>query len=757
MIGNKITFWQLLGNQNITIPTIQRDYVYGAGTEKTEEVLNNMLETLYTALESSNEETLDFVYGSESAAKHFTPLDGQQRLTTLYLLHYYAALIATYKDDTEKDNVIKQVNKFSYATRNCTIAFCNNLLVDKFDEIKSVVVNPGSSTSFRDYLTDLDDFREAFYTDPTIMSMIVVLDRIHKKFHGMTDLLDKLTGDNCPINFYLLDFGKYGLSDDLYNKMNSRGKPLTEFEIIKAKMHKIIMGKYTPKSKADIIAVKFDTSWMQYIWETLNCTPNLKEVDPAFIWLLKNLFRFFDYITGNKKQRFDNLTDDCLIANLSITTNVDNMEKVLDTFSGKVSTIPSEIESYYKNLIKDCINEDMKNSRMLLLYAIYLGLANGLSHDDFYCNFRHVKNMINNSEDYIREENMCELLVDVANVMKGTILLCSPQKMNKDSWKEEQIKEKNKSVWKTLFDYEDIDEINGSIHAFAAGLNPTGDLDLSDSTFVSKLKDRLEKAAHFFRETGLEEYCRRAVLLSIGCYAMTKYNEPQYRYFGVIKTSWQNFTGYHRYSERHHVMDVFDQIDIRCSIKSLENDFTKNPPETWRFYAQKYAKEITVAYRAIDYGYMYFNSVSATNPFDDRAPYLDVMVLQSSYFSQNNVAWKMMHYILHERCKDKYHMFLYHMGGAPIMLPKISSDAILDMQSDGWHLIGVHNISGTGLPSKVSEITPYTAEVKDSNGNVTTPLQLSDYLVQHTAGADYIIEGETIFQELSKIYPALKI
>lgn len=40
-IGEKTTFWALV-KHNITIPTLQRDYIYGAQTEKTDEVLNNM-------------------------------------------------------------------------------------------------------------------------------------------------------------------------------------------------------------------------------------------------------------------------------------------------------------------------------------------------------------------------------------------------------------------------------------------------------------------------------------------------------------------------------------------------------------------------------------------------------------------------------------------------------------------------------------------------------------------------------------------
>ena len=98
-IGYKTTFWKLVSKQPISIPTLQRDYIYGAGTEKTETVLSNMLSTFKTALDSvtqdSNdrkEETLDFVYGSDSIAKDFMPLDGQQRFSCFIITQHLSLL-----------------------------------------------------------------------------------------------------------------------------------------------------------------------------------------------------------------------------------------------------------------------------------------------------------------------------------------------------------------------------------------------------------------------------------------------------------------------------------------------------------------------------------------------------------------------------------------------------------------------------------------------------------------------------------------
>ena len=162
-IGYKTTFWVLVSKQPISIPTLQRDYIYGAGTEKTETVLSNMLSTFKTALDSvtqdpndRKEETLDFVYGSDSIAKDFKPLDGQQRLTTLFLLHYYAALISP--DATEED--FSTLARFSYATRNCTVAFCKQILFAKHKDLANEISMNGTGEKvISEYLENLDEFR----------------------------------------------------------------------------------------------------------------------------------------------------------------------------------------------------------------------------------------------------------------------------------------------------------------------------------------------------------------------------------------------------------------------------------------------------------------------------------------------------------------------------------------------------------------------------------------------------------------------
>ena len=85
--GKIYTYSQLLNEQKVEIPIIQRDYAQGRVDK--EELRNNFLGALLNAIQDEREIRLDFIYGS-TVNDSFQPLDGQQRLTTLFLLHWYA-------------------------------------------------------------------------------------------------------------------------------------------------------------------------------------------------------------------------------------------------------------------------------------------------------------------------------------------------------------------------------------------------------------------------------------------------------------------------------------------------------------------------------------------------------------------------------------------------------------------------------------------------------------------------------------------
>jgi hypothetical protein len=231
----KLSFWQLLKTRGVEIPIIQRDYAQGRDKQK--KVRDTFLNALYPALDNNPIE-LDFVYGSEKN-NVLQPLDGQQRLTTLFLLHWFIAK----KEGRLEEEAKKRLSKFTYETRTSSREFCNELINGDI-EIKN---DEEISTSIKEKTVW---FVASWQKDPTISAMLIMLDAIQDKFKDTFDLWDKLTDEqNPPITFLYMKLENFGLSDDLYIKMNARGKQLTAFENFKARFERYIEEDNEEKGK----------------------------------------------------------------------------------------------------------------------------------------------------------------------------------------------------------------------------------------------------------------------------------------------------------------------------------------------------------------------------------------------------------------------------------------------------------------------------------------------------------------------------
>lgn len=95
------------GISGITIPRIQRAYAQGRSDAHAVKTRERFLSAIHAGL-INNGLTLDFIYGNIQNGQ-LIPLDGQQRLTTLWLLHWYA--------DKKEGINDKRLARFSYNTR----------------------------------------------------------------------------------------------------------------------------------------------------------------------------------------------------------------------------------------------------------------------------------------------------------------------------------------------------------------------------------------------------------------------------------------------------------------------------------------------------------------------------------------------------------------------------------------------------------------------------------------------------------------
>lgn len=273
------TFWEQLQKHPIQVPIIQRDYAQGRSGQ--EELRNSFLQKLHDAINGETTE-LDFIYGDISGS-YFYPLDGQQRLTTLFLLHWYAVQFSQGDHLADKTSL----SHFSYETRVSSREFCLALAGDTH-----LYPQNDPEFSISEVIKDRPWFFSSWEKDPSIRGMLKMLDAIHSKFHDIAaDLWKSLTGPGRPITFSVVTLNDLGLSEDLYIKMNARGRPLTIFENFKALLEKRInhedwdMGR----SQNDSFSHLIDRQWTDAFWSiNADRTEATDRVDKPLICLVRH-------------------------------------------------------------------------------------------------------------------------------------------------------------------------------------------------------------------------------------------------------------------------------------------------------------------------------------------------------------------------------------------------------------------------------------------------------------------------------------
>jgi hypothetical protein len=249
------------GLDRIEIPLIQRDYAQGRHSDAVDMIRRNFLDAIVGAITSEQQVPLDFVYGDVSKRSvdgdgkvTLRPLDGQQRLTTLFLLHWYVAF------RIERLAASPRWTDFTYATRPSARLFCERV---------AAFPPPEDTAKPSDWIRDQAWFLHAWRHDPTVQSMLVVIEAIDDRLGTMSpDQLDMIWArlsdpENPAVVFHILPIDEFKAGDELYIKMNSRGKPLTPFENFKATFEGAIE---VNGDVAKEFSHKVDQAWADTFW-----------------------------------------------------------------------------------------------------------------------------------------------------------------------------------------------------------------------------------------------------------------------------------------------------------------------------------------------------------------------------------------------------------------------------------------------------------------------------------------------------------
>ena len=603
--------------KKIVIPIIQRDYAQGRNTPIINRVRKNFLDAIYDAV-TKKPMTMDFIYGDIDPEGTLIPLDGQQRLTTLFLIHWYAA--KKEKISSEETKVLKN---FFYEIRPDTHEFCQKL-IDYKPTFK------GKSLAAE--IENQSWFPLNWKKDPTVSAMLNMLYDIDKKFCKVRNLWKKLK--DGAISFYFLPIKNLGLTDEIYITMNSRGKILTEFEHFKAVF----------KSHLDLIDVqlsneflrKIDIDWTNLLW-TYRDSKNL--IDTAFLNYFNFLYdviflRRYNIVPNKNKDILARLDDFFSFDTIEVLENLQyiadgfdcwlNMDSIEKFFNDRVSRgsrnhvlVNSHEEgkfiSYFDtcNFFSDCLliyNKGYTNGRMLVLYAFVTYLLNQdkVSDKDFRRRIRIVTNLVYNSEEEIdKNENTnknSERILNAFKIVNQIILEGVVDNKISPGFNQYQIdEEKEKLEWTQknpdkedgLFELEDNYRLYGQIGIVG-----------------------LENYHHFKKFIDLF-YC---YYVHVDCALLTKGNYFQIRnqlYQGgsLMFRSWQSLfhRDYHNegFENTKKILNELLDEEEKFTVESLEKladdyiaECKRENSLDWRYYYIKYP-----IFRPERYGRFYWEDI----------------------------------------------------------------------------------------------------------------------------------------------------
>ena len=610
ILDTKYTFWKLINKYGIEIPIMQRDYAHGRLNERTAAIREELLDNLFNSFDVDANIDFDFVYGSIRDGV-LLPLDGQQRLTTLFLLHWYIAM----KEGKLTKDISRVLDKFTYSTRISSREFCHKLVYFDFDFDESHIIS--------EVIKDSNWYFRSWDKDPTIKSMLIMIDSINTKFFNTEGIFEKLIrdiGENPPITFSFISLDDYSLTDDLYIKMNARGKILSDFENFKAKFLQYLKNKgFAYKHFEDSI----DNKWTDLLWEYRSSDDT---IDDAFI-------RFFMFVTemiytedaeaqdmNSPYRKFDiktllqtyyqNEKVQRLYEMLDLWSSKDEIQRCMASiFSTKHEDGKTKLFAQDANLMDQCLKgESLSLADKVLLYMVMRRLVcykqqgkidNGLN--DYARVIRNLLSRIRTLKGNFYQSDFRygrhaipfvqfieKHLLYAENVYDVLPSLSAPAAIREDSLKDEIDKanliNKDSRNKKRIHRLEDLDMFEGSTH------NVMGLLTNSKKDYTKTFEEIFssENTVHVTR-----------ALLSIADYGIrlggSALGDRVYfgteGYWNTILTSKRDDNYPKIFSK---LINQYNQMKAAKAqdklLELIDMNLKKMNPETWRYYFVKYPR-----------------------------------------------------------------------------------------------------------------------------------------------------------------------
>jgi hypothetical protein len=256
-------------NNHVLIPDLQRDYCWGDVIPEGQKVslAYNFTEELIklckaTKTQERNEISYGIIYTYEYPETFYYLCDGQQRLTTLYLI---IGVLNTYLNDSKLNSLLmlnNQQPRLKYEIRNSTDYFIKHL-INQFSEntLKS---------NFAD-ITKASWYRKEYEDDPSVKSIVAAVKDIHALFkkednQAIADFIYNkigfvylnLKGNENLENHTYSKIREYG--EKMYEIVNTSGDPMEANEHIKS-----LLLSNVSDSEKEVWTEKWEI-WQDFFW-----------------------------------------------------------------------------------------------------------------------------------------------------------------------------------------------------------------------------------------------------------------------------------------------------------------------------------------------------------------------------------------------------------------------------------------------------------------------------------------------------------
>lgn len=241
-------------DNKIIIPDLQRDYCWGTTNDKDG---NNLVDKFVDSLIKNQDKELNLglLYGYEAPLGHLQLCDGQQRITTLFLM---IGMLNKKTDNAFRRLLISESEEqddwepyLQYAIRESSLYFLSDLTRFFFIENKNLTVDEIKHQPwyFKDY-----------NLDPSIQSMISAMKTIERKTSGI-DCIVLGSHIASKLTFLYYDMGSRSKGEETFVVINTTGEPLSSTENLKP----LLINKQ-PKEKQNECAQKWE-QWEQFFWK----------------------------------------------------------------------------------------------------------------------------------------------------------------------------------------------------------------------------------------------------------------------------------------------------------------------------------------------------------------------------------------------------------------------------------------------------------------------------------------------------------